>query len=53
MELMKEKYIRAGFPVKFIPAIIKQFETKKEDFFVPEGLQDGKKRNHFKIPFCR
>ena len=52
LELIKEKYIRAGFPVKFILAIIKQFETKKEDFPVPEGLQDGKKRTHFKIPFC-
>ena len=52
LELIKKKYIRAGFPVKFILAIIKQFETKKKDFPVLEGLQDGKKRIHFKIPFC-
>ena len=52
LELIKEKYIRAGFPVKFILAIIKQFETKKEDFPVLEGLQDSKKRINFKIPFC-
>ena len=51
LELIKEKYIRAGFPVKFILAIIKQFETKKEDFPVPEGLQDGKKKIHFKLLF--
>ena len=52
LELLKEKYIRAGFPVKFIFAILKQFEASKEDFPVPESLQDGEKRIHFKIPFC-
>ena len=49
LELIKEKYIRVGFPVKFILSIIRQFET---DCPVAECLQDGKKRIHFKIPFC-
>ena len=52
LELIEEKYIQAGFPVKFILSIIRQFETKKEDCLVPECLQDSKKRIYFKIPFC-
>ena len=47
---MKKKYMRAGFPVKLILSITRQFETKKKDFPVSECLQDSKKRIHFKIP---
>ena len=53
LELIKEKYIRAGFPVKFILAIIKQFETKKEDSLSQKVSRMAKRESTSSFHFVR
>ena len=51
------KYKNAGFPVKFVEAVIRDFEkvpevNEEEENIIPEWLFDKKVEFYLRIPFC-
>ena len=54
---IKEKYKNVGFPVKFIEAVVRDFQrvpevNEEEESIVPEWLFDEKIDFYVRIPFC-
>jgi len=51
------KYVAAGYPIRFIEAVIREFETNthNDDLIIPNWLFDEektKKEIYIKLPFC-
>ena len=54
---IRQKYKNAGFPARFVEAVIRDFEkvpevSEEEDDIIPEWLFDKKEDFYVRIPFC-
>ena len=56
--VVKEKFTRAGFPVRFTDSVIRQFDEKRreerdDEMLIPEGFfEEQKKKVFIELPFC-
>ena len=53
VRIIRDKYIKAGYPFHFIDSIIEDFNQEKEDLSIPTSLFKGRKEVRFQIPFCK
>ena len=53
VRIIRDKYIKAGYPFHFIDSIIEDFNQEKEDLLIPTSLFKGRKEVRFQIPFCK
>ena len=51
--IIRNKYIKAGYPFRFINSVIDGFNQEKEDPLIPTSLFEERKEVSFQIPFCK
>ena len=51
--IIRNKYIKAGYPFRFINSITDGFNQEKEDPLIPTSLFEERKEVSFQIPFCK
>ena len=49
----KSKYIKAGYPPRFVTSVINTCTVEKEDPIIPSQMFDGRKTVYFRLPFCK
>ena len=57
IKAVKEKFTKAGFPVRFTDSVIRQFDEKRreerDEMLIPEDFfQEQKKKVFVELPFC-
>ena len=53
VRIIRNKYIKAGYPFRFINSVIDGFNQEKEDLLILTSLFEKKKEVSFQIPFCK
>ena len=51
--LIKSKYIKAGYPTRFVTSVINTCTVEKEDPIIPPQMFDERKTVYFQLPFCK
>ena len=51
--MIRNKYVKAGYPFHFINFVIDSFVQEKEDPIIPTSLFEKRKEVSFQIPFCK
>ena len=47
------KFIKAGYPFKFIESVIRNFQYDDDEIIIPQWLFQEKKEVYVRIPFCQ
>ena len=50
---MKSKYIKAGYPPKFVTSVINTCTAEKEEPIILPQMFDERKTVYFQLPFCK
>ena len=50
---IKNKYMAAGYPVKYIESVIRSFSEEKDDPIIPNWLFNNKREVYIRIPYCK
>ena len=53
IRIMRNKYIKAGYPFHFVNSVIDSFIQEKEDPIIPLRLFEERKEVSFQIPSCK
>ena len=53
MRVLRNKYIKVGYPFAFINSVIDGFNQEKEDPLILTSLFEDRKEVGFQIPFCK
>ena len=53
ISVKKSKYIKAGFPPKFVTAVINTCTAEKEEPIITTQMFDKRKTVYFQLPFCK
>ena len=51
--VIKSKYIKSGYPSKFVTSVINICTVEKEEPIIPSQMLDEKKTASFQLPFCK
>ena len=52
LDIIKKKYLKANFPIRFINSVIRDFNEPEEEMIIPHFLFNEKITIFIKIPFC-
>ena len=52
ISIIKAKYLKAGYPNRFIDSIINYFHQTKDFFIPPPSLFEEQKEIIFQVPLC-
>ena len=53
ISVIKSKYIKAGYPPKFVTSVINTCTVEKEEPIIPPQMFDERKTVYFQLPFCK
>ena len=53
ISVKKSKYVKAGYPPKFVTSVINTCTVEKEEPIIPPQMFDERKTVHFQLPFCK
>ena len=53
ISVIKLKYIKAGYPPRFVTSVINTCTVEKEDPIIPPQMFDERKTLYFQLPFCK
>ena len=53
ISVIKSKYIKAGYPSKFVTSVINTCTVEKEEPIIPPQMFDERKTVYFQLPFCK
>ena len=53
ISVKKSKYIKAGYPPKFVTAVINTCTAEKEEPIITPQMFDKRKTVYFQLPFCK
>ena len=51
--VIKSKYIKSGYPSKFVTSVINICTVEKEEPIIPPQMFDERKTASFQLPFCK
>ena len=52
INISKTKYVKAGFPNKFVESVIRQCNTEKDEKIIPDYLFEERRFITIEIPYC-
>ena len=53
ISVIKSKYIKAGFPPRFVTSVINTCTAEKVDPIIPPQIFNERKTMYFQLPFCK
>ena len=53
ISVIKSKYVKAGYPPKFVTFVINTCTVEKEKLIIPPQIYDERKIVYFQVLFCK